>query len=999
MEESILKSRESLENIYREKLLPVFNQRLEIHHNIILSIKEVQKVLQSKSFTASEKKDALKSFIAYKKDLNKYIENYFIPHKYTISNHPFQEYHAVLDQYLETLEETVTRVQDSARFYPDTTDTRTIKFKKYGKRTAFKLSKLPVRFINIFRRLFKKTEKPIHYWRQTIPLKNLTQFYFKSEFTRRLLPLVNEVYKEITEVTNMYWSIDYELDKKINSFLEGNESFDVSSLSIASLELKRQTTDKIEALSKKVDAIFNEVFSLYKEAIFKTDTVELSKNEFSPQKLSERQKQTELLLLKNEQGWDSTYEVLKDDWGLDNEIYSMVFTLLSDYYIAKKHIADRAVSITTHLETIAAYLNVIKSRILETDKGSELKAMIKDEIETIRKEFIPKIIVDSTTFISSQDLPVVLTNFESAIQEQLKNISQKRAISTDSDYLTPTKASDINYTSPSELINYESWPLFSKKINTAKIDMSVRINEVVETIEAFGQIIEFNLESALSLFDEKSIGDDPKTVAVDGIQRSLDKITTLKQSVLEWETTNHQILYPGIDDFIKNSIALTETENIYNIRLTIAKAKSVEKSKALKQKVVTTIKNFIPIALATLRSTWVKSKDTIQGFLLRTGIYKPATSISKDLSDFLKEEKEALEQLPFVYKRLFHSETFTNEDLFVGRTQDLATLNTALESWQRNRYATVIISGERGSGKTSLLHSFINTIPKATKTYLLAPKDTLYTTQEFFAFLNQSFGQQYHTFEEWVTYFNSGSKKVVVLENIQFLFVRKVNGFAVLHQISELLYATHASVLWILTCSKYSYQYLDKSLQISEHFPYRIDIDDIDNDTMTHALLQRHKKSGYDLLFEEPPKEYMTKKLLKSNDKDKQRMLREDFFKDLNKIARSNFKIAFTYWLRSTTTVSDNVITLRSLKRIDVSFLEKLASNKLFVLHAIVLQEKLKAEEIVSLSGFDKQKVSRIINSLYENGLLTLDGEGYYNINILLYRQITTLLRSKNFIY
>ncbi|WP_378187436.1 DnaA ATPase domain-containing protein [Aquimarina sp. W85] len=999
MEERILKSKDVLAHLYQENILPVLEHRIKSHDAIISDILKLQTKQRSINYSSTEKNRALADLTAYKKDISALINAYFVPNKYTPSNHPLTTYYVALERYLDSLDETIIKIQDRDRFYPTTTDTKAIRFKKYGKRLLFKLSKSPVRFTNFFRRLFKKEERPIPYWTHTIPYKNLTQYYFKSELTRKLLPIIDSLYKEITVLTNVCWSIDTAYDKKINAYLEGADDFDMSDTGSAPSEVIIAASDKITQLSQQIDVVFNEIFEEYNDAIDKCDTIELSRSEFSDQRILEKQKHTVQLLLKNEQRWDATHELLNDDWGLDNEIYIIVFTLLSTYFHTKQRIAERAVTINLHLDTLISNLTISKNAIITTDKDTVLKTVIAKELQAIRKDFIPKIIVGATTYITSQDVPEVLTTFDETVQALLKDISHKRAISTTADYLTPTKLSEINYTSPYELINYESWPLFSKIINTAKVDMSLSIEEAIETIEALGQTIEFNLESALTLFDTASLQDNPETIAVDGIQRSIDKITALKQSILDWETSNHTILYPGVDGFIKRSVALTETENIYNIRLTIAKAKSVEKSKAIKQKVVNTVINFVPIAITKLRTTWLKTKDKTQSFLLRTGLYKPATNITKDLSDFLKEEKQALEQLPFIYKRLFHLDTVTSEDLFVGRSHDLALLNTAYTSWQRTRFSSVIIYGERGAGKTSLLDFFINSIPKTTKTIIASPIDALYSSEALFEFLNSVFAQELYTFEDWVSYLNSGSKKVIVLENIQYLYVRKVKGFEALHQISELMYATQKSVFWILTCAKYSYQFLDKAIQLSERFSYRIDIDGIDTDTMTQALLKRHKKSGYDLMFEEPPREYLTKKINKASNEEKQRLLKEDFFKDLTKIARSNFKIAFTYWLRSTTTVSGNVITLRSLKSIDVTFLEKLAPNKLFMLHAILLQEKVTLDTLVSLSGFDKQKTHRIVNSLYENGLLTLDKESYYNINTLLYRQITNLLKSKNFIH
>jgi hypothetical protein len=164
-------------------------------------------------------------------------------------------------------------------------------------------------------------------------------------------------------------------------------------------------------------------------------------------------------------------------------------------------------------------------------------------------------------------------------------------------------------------------------------------------------------------------------------------------------------------------------------------------------------------------------------------------------------------------------------------------------------------------------------------------------------------------------------------------------------------------------------------------------------------LIKRHKISGYNLHFEKPPVAYLSNKFLKSSEVEQQEILKEEFFSDINKIARSNFRIAFMYWIRSTVKVSGSTIFMRSLKTIDTSFLNKITPEKLLLLNSILLQERLNMADIVELSSLDAQLTKNIVHTLFEKGLLTKENDEFYTINIFLYRQITSLLKSKNVIH
>ena len=53
---------------------------------------------------------------------------------------------------------------------------------------------------------------------------------------------------------------------------------------------------------------------------------------------------------------------------------------------------------------------------------------------------------------------------------------------------------------------------------------------------------------------------------------------------------------------------------------------------------------------------------------------------------------------------------------------------------------------------------------------------------------------------------------------------------------------------------------------------------EMDKETMKDALIKRHKISGYNLHFEQPPVAYLSSKFLKSPEEVQQEILKEEFF-------------------------------------------------------------------------------------------------------------------------
>ncbi|MGK0412958.1 MAG: hypothetical protein ACJA1B_001160 [Polaribacter sp.] len=994
MEEIIQQQNSSIATIFNDKLLPVFINRVTNHQEATLKIASLQKKLIAKKFTKKEEELAITALNIYKKELELLVSSCFSTLETANETLLFNDYYSSLDAHLETIDENIVRSQNKERFFSEENDSKLLKFRKEIKRSLFNTSKIPLKTANIFR----KTKKEFDFWSQNIPFKNATKYYFKDDLINDLSEVIDVVHKEISEITSKYWQIDAKIDDEIQQYLSNDEDLIFSDEFLENLNAIPSLESRIETHTKSLQEIYEASVLKYTNALYKTDTMELSASFFKEEKTATYHTKVTEKVAKKESLWQNTYTVFKSDWELDIEIFIVIFKLMMEYATVENTINSRTGAIQKEIDTIRKYIETVKNTVNNADKDPEIKSTITAEIKNINKSF-KKIITNATTIITNQELQTLINKFEEKTLDNIKAISTKRAISTDNNYAAPTNPSSINYISPYELIIYESWPILDDKIKEAKVGLTVKVNRFIDDINALPQVFEFNLESALSLFENVSQENTPKKVALDGLQRSIEKVDGLKNALINFSAVNSEIIEAGIQKFNKSILALTDTENIIQVRLTIAKAKSIEKSKLVKEKVVNTVTNFIPIAIGFFTLKHKQSFTYVSNLLVRTGLYKVPSNDTTDLVDFLKQAEKALDALPYVYQRLFRSETLQNEELFIGRKEGIDTLETAFDTFNNNQYGATIIIGERGAGKTSLIHYYLNKKKAFKKAVFLSPNRNCSKPNEFIDFLNTSFSKDFKTLEEWIQFFNNGNKITIVLENIQYLYFRKVNGFRVLNQLSTLISATKNSVFWIVTSAKYAFQYLDKSIQISELFAFTVELSEIDKATMTEALIKRHKISGYNLFFEKPPAAYLTKKFLKSSVDVQQEILREEFFTDINKIAKSNFKIAFMYWIRAAEKVEGSTIYMRSLKNIDTSFLNKIAPVKLLLINSILLQERLNSKEIVELSGLDEQRTLNIVNSLYVNGILTIEDGEYYVINILLFRQVTALLKSKNVIH
>ena len=91
---------------------------------------------------------------------------------------------------------------------------------------------------------------------------------------------------------------------------------------------------------------------------------------------------------------------------------------------------------------------------------------------------------------------------------------------------------------------------------------------------------------------------------------------------------------------------------------------------------------------------------------------------------------------------------------------------------------------------------------------------------------------------------NSKEKQIIIIENLQHLYLRLVGGFNVLKMIFELISKTNKNTFWIMSSSLYAWNYLDKSVNISDQFGYVINLEELNEDQIREVIYKRHKVSG-----------------------------------------------------------------------------------------------------------------------------------------------------------
>lgn len=330
----------------------------------------------------------------------------------------------------------------------------------------------------------------------------------------------------------------------------------------------------------------------------------------------------------------------------------------------------------------------------------------------------------------------------------------------------------------------------------------------------------------------------------------------------------------------------------------------------------------------------------------------------------------ARRELPPLYRMLFRLAPVEDRRFLVGRDQELAGLNQAVTDWTAGRFAACLLIGARGSGKTSLLNCAVRETFADHCLIRAEFHHRLVHPAQFDAFLRNLLELEENA--DLDAAFET-KRRVLILEESERIFMRTVDGFAVVHHLMHLIHRTAATTFWIIVMNDRSFRVLDAATHLHRVFSHRINAMSVSRSDLETAILERHRLSGLRLEFAPPPvgdpRVSRAKRWIGLEDSSQKL-----FFDSLLQQSEGIFRSAFELWVSSIERVEGDTIHIR--QPLDPSFnrfRSELAQEDQFTLLVIQEHGSLTREELAEVLC-EAQKMSRgRIERLTALGLIERD--------------------------
>lgn len=331
----------------------------------------------------------------------------------------------------------------------------------------------------------------------------------------------------------------------------------------------------------------------------------------------------------------------------------------------------------------------------------------------------------------------------------------------------------------------------------------------------------------------------------------------------------------------------------------------------------------------------------------------------------------------------------------IGFQEEIATIQTAIADYESGHKLNVAIISEPFAGRTTVVDQIEKMNPhKVTKLSLSSIINNM---------------DEIHPFEQ--------SRRIVLIDDAQFLYTRKIGGFNVLERFLKSVLSSNN--LFITSWNLYSWNYLDEVINIGKYFPVQIKLSKLNANQIKECTLLKYKageiKFEKDIEFEkekiiESRKYPVSIKLLEKTINIpyykinyrllKVRLLRKEervaiediIFEKLFRVSNGNPGVAKVVWKKS---LEYPIIKPSKIK--ENSFNIELDYNESFILNIILSMKSIKNEELSEIAGPDFQ-IEKIIFRLAKQELITIN-EGTCTIKPEALKSIVDFLKKLRLVW
>ncbi|MFN0088153.1 MAG: AAA family ATPase [Blastocatellia bacterium] len=460
---------------------------------------------------------------------------------------------------------------------------------------------------------------------------------------------------------------------------------------------------------------------------------------------------------------------------------------------------------------------------------------------------------------------------------------------------------------------------------------------IVREVEQAREVVAFGLSA-----DKEEQKRDPR-IEQEALQNAL--------SLLEFHRGEAAADLKEADALLARTMAAVFDENRLILSRNRLGALAYLGQQSTRQAAATVSRNAVAAAKRGIGLAWSTLQDLGHRFLVSIGWVPEGTAGISEIvkRPFLPQEFTVdlgEKELPAIYRRLFRFEAVQDPRFLVGREREMEAIAEARGMWEAGRPVAVLIIGERGSGKSSLINCAMKRPLEGLEVVRGEFSERLSNAARLREFLAALLGLDDPADLERSL---NQQRRVLILEEMERSFLRQIGHYAAMRELQKLIAATCRNTLWIVVTNQIAFRFLDAAVSLGQSFSHRINAASATRDALRDAILLRHNLSGLRLQFSLPPEERTLASRVRNRlrgQADPERIV----FDELAKESAGVFRTAFEIWLGQIDAAQAGGLSMKPLAAPDLTpIIDALDTDDLFTLVAVLQHGSLTPEECATI--------------------------------------------------
>ncbi|MDH3271678.1 MAG: ATP-binding protein, partial [Gemmatimonadota bacterium] len=376
-----------------------------------------------------------------------------------------------------------------------------------------------------------------------------------------------------------------------------------------------------------------------------------------------------------------------------------------------------------------------------------------------------------------------------------------------------------------------------------------------------------------------------------------------------------------------------------------------------------------------------RSRGVILGERLRAGEREGRTPVDRLLTlvESQSPTPRVIANLPFYYRQLFLEHAVATRDFWAARPRVEARVELAVERFRRGFEGGILIVGDPGSGKSSLVAKVAQRSGGAPVLRVSPPPHVTADRAVFQKHLRISLGVA-GDLDESLARLPAGT--LIVVDDLDLWWERRRGGLEVVEYVLDLIDRFGGHCLFLVAATTSTERLLRGLVALEERFLASIPLEPFTAEELRDIVLVRHRSSGMGLLVDGRPTQGLAD----------WRLAR--FFNQLFDRTRGNVGEALQSWIASIDSLEGEEIRVGTVESPRLSPLRELRPRQRGLIGALMVHRRMPAGALERVTGLDSEALAEEVVALRRTGLVEEAG-GVLTLNRFIEPELRRDLRER----